>query len=114
MRIEYDEWIRLLRRMLDNQVVTLVRADSLPQWKGRPVTAGLNGVPKSLGSMRLIVDRRWQNSLECNLLTALARRGTPQSELSAVSRLIRLPHGGMRAELMLEPGDVLCISVDGL
>ncbi len=75
MRIEYDEWIKLLRRMLDNGMVTLVPQDSLPQWKRRPVTAGILGVPKNIGRTRLIFDRRWQSSLECNLLTALPCRG---------------------------------------
>ncbi len=64
--------------------------------------------------MRLIVDRRRQNSLECNLMTVLARLGTPSPEMAEVFRLVRLPCGGMWAKLMLGPGDDLCINVEDL
>ncbi|MBM4023659.1 MAG: hypothetical protein FJ284_15730, partial [Planctomycetes bacterium] len=114
MQIEYDEWIKLLKRMIDNKMVTLVRADGLPHWRGKPVTAGLFGVPKSAQKMRFIVDRRWQNSLEVDLMTALRRLGAAPDELAGVQQLIRLPHGGMWSELLLAPDDEISINVDDL
>ncbi len=45
-------------------------------------------------------------------MTALARPGAASEDLAAVARFIRLPHGGLSAELMMAPGDDLCINMD--
>ncbi|MBM4073889.1 MAG: hypothetical protein FJ271_33965, partial [Planctomycetes bacterium] len=114
MNISYEEWMRLLRRMLDNGMVTLVPARRLPTWRGRTITAGLFGVPKPPDHMRLIVDRRRQNALEMGLLDALRRRGTDDSEIARIRTLARLPHGGMWGDMILGPGDQLSINLDDL
>ncbi len=95
-------------------MVSLAPARMLLRWKGRAVTAGLLGVPKSAGSMRLTIDPRCQNALEVGLLEALRRLDSPQRELSQVSPLTCLPHFGMWAEMILGPGDQVSINLDDL
>lgn len=52
--------------------------------------------------------------MEMNLIDALQRRGCSEASLSEVRKLIRLPHGGMFAELILGPRDRLSINLDDL
>jgi hypothetical protein len=114
MGIQYVEWLRLLRRMLANGVVSLVSARGLLHWKGHVVTTSLFRVPKSAGSMRLILDRRRQKPLKVGLLEALHWLDIPPMELSRISRLTRHLHGGMWAEMILGPGDHVSIHMDDL
>ncbi len=94
-------------------MVTLVSAKELPHWGSQPVTAGLFGIAKSPGRMRLIVDHRWRSALECDLLIALRQPG-PSEEMRAAEQLVRLPYSGMWSEMVLVPSDRLSVNLDDL
>ena len=108
------EWRALLRRMLDNGMAVTLPEALLPRWNGAVVPSGTFGVPKNDGAIRLIVDRRWRNSMEVNLMDALQRRGCSEASLSEVRKSIRLLHGGMFAEWILGPRDRLSMNLDDL
>ncbi len=112
MLIAYGEWIQLLRRLMDNGMVTLVSTKELPHWRSQPVTAGLFGVAKIAGRLRLIVERRWQDALECDLLTALCRWSGASEEETWTAE--QLSCGGMWSEMVLAPSDRLSVNLDDL
>ena len=69
--VSTDEWRQLLRRMLACNMVVIREESELLQWGSRGMTAGVFAVPKPGDKQRLVIDRRWGNSMERNLLSAL-------------------------------------------
>ena len=113
--VSSDEWLRLLRRMLTCGMVTIRAEEELLQWGSRVVTAGVFAVPKPGDKQRLIVDRRWGNSMEKNLMTVLAETVTCTSEeFRQAQRMIRLPGPNMFGEIIMGPKDRLSIQLDDL
>ena len=109
-----SEWMKLLARLLACGMVVIREEKDLLKWGSRVVTAGMFAVAKPGGKLRLIIDRRWGNSMEHALLVALTALGTTGADMKTARRLIQLPGASTFGEMILAPRDRLSIQLDDL
>lgn len=124
-KISPSEFGKLVGRMLISGVGFLLPLEAAPRVPGSSsvLKAGLFGVPKSGGKLRLVVDRRGPNQFELRIGDAMRRfydreLEDPESEVSRemqrLMKLAGLPLGAMFTDLFLAEYEQLGISTDDL